>query len=96
MKLARAAVGWKKHVFYRVLHFTNTGFIFQANEHGTHGLSGNPLSLPHPTHLNIPSSNASNNLLVLSNLLEGQPRLSLGDKDKEAATASLMSVCSAC
>ncbi|XP_063678892.1 transducin-like enhancer protein 1 isoform X4 [Bolinopsis microptera] len=65
--------------------------IIAANEHGTHGLSGNPLSLPHPTHLNIPSSNASNNLLVLSNLLEGQPRLSLGDKDKEAATASLMS-----
>ncbi|KAL5260380.1 hypothetical protein ACHWQZ_G010488 [Mnemiopsis leidyi] len=65
--------------------------IIAANEHGTHGLSGNPLSLPHPTHLNIPSSNASNNLLVLSNLLEGQPRLSLGDKEKESATASLMS-----
>ena len=67
--------------------------LFQANEHGTHGLSGNPLSLPHPTHLNIPSSNASNNLLVLSNLLEGQSRLPLGgDKEKESATASLMSV----
>ena len=58
-------------------------------------MSGNPLSLPHPTHLNIPSSSANNNLLVLSNLLENQPRLGgLQDKDKEgvAAAASLMSV----
>lgn len=67
----------------------------QGGQQGHPGLSGgggSHLSLPHPTHLNIPTSNTSaNNLMVLSNLLENQPRLSLGsDKDKEQATSSLM------